>query len=300
MNNSTAVYPDSNMIDTRNSNLVKDLEEELAKLQSSTKTVVQQSWEEVESLQKKCSDYATLTSSLEASLKAEKEQSDYWRMRFFEAEEKLKSTSRPQLSRMSSIRKTLTSITTQQTCSSSTLASEDDMTLDMQSSYIADHEIPAQCNVISPLTEDIKEMELKIESREKAIESLEQTVSQHVDAMQNMQSEMQCMAVTHRIKQKRIADSFSGKIDHLEKVVKALRKKCENKESSVNMYQQKLLDYRTYIEELTEELGNLLGVFQILQSKGIPLDVSETVKKSRNVRCGIQDMVSRGPPISID
>lgn len=291
--------------------MIRDLENELERLRSSTKAAVQQSWDEVEALQIKCAQHVKATAELEVELKTEQEKTEFWRLRCLEAEEQLnsqedeyltivnRSSSPRRPSKMTSFRKSLTSwpMSTQSSSrlftSSSTIDSDDDHTIDSTSTTQDE----------TQYEEKKSELEMKIKSRDRAIESLEETVSQHVIAMKNMQAEMQCMAETHRLKEKRVIDSCSQKDGRLEKAIRLLQKRGEVKDSSIRKYKQRSVDYRNYIEELTEELGHLLGIFTGLESRGISLDtpdLSNSLNKSRQLSTAIHDVVSTASPIVSD
>lgn len=246
---------------------VRNLEEELFRLRESTKAALQQSWNEVESLQRECSTNAEITAQLEGDLIDIREKETTWRVRCLTAEAKLMSSlqgDESQSSKRTSFRENMLSWTNVNVDRNSKDSMPKDHDCSAEQSKASGED--SHSTLLFPQNHDkTQELSLKIASRDEAITSLEETLEQNVKSMQNMQSEMQCLMTSQRIKEKNIADSHRRKEERLEKLVQSLRKKSVMKDSCVRDQQRKLSDYRMYIEELTSELEKVLQIVQSVE-----------------------------------
>ena len=122
---------------------------------------------------------------------------------------------------------------------------------------------------MSALSAQVREMEVKLSSSEEAIRSLEQTVNHHVKSMHNMQSEMECMVATQRIKQQNMNSAIKCKEEHLNKRIASLKDEVVKKEKIILSQKKKMKEYRDYIDELTDELEKVAKLIQDAERRGI-------------------------------
>jgi len=324
-----------------------NLEEELFRLRESTRAALQQSWDEVESLQQQCADHLHFTSQLESQLIDVNEREETWRIRCLTAETKLESyPQRRDFLHPTKFRDTMRSWTSGRSLGldsvSSAQQSETEETklesypqrrdflhptkfrdtmrswtsgrslgLDSVSSTQSEPTLPgaetqtfcesAQSALGYPMIDcQNEQLSLKLSSRDVAIAGLEQTVEQHVKAMQNMQAEMLCLMETQRIKDKIVSESHRRKEERLEKVVEFHRKKLIAKEARVEEHQRKLSDYRIYIEELTGELAKVLQVVQDVDARSSSSDCDSSHSRSRIHKGKIKNPVPESIPITAD
>lgn len=278
-----------------------NLEEELFRLRESTRAALQQSWDEVESLQQQCADHLHFTSQLESQLIDVNEREETWRIRCLTAETKLESyPQRRDFLHPTKFRDTMRSWTSGRS-----------LGLDSVSSTQSEPTLPgaetqtfcesAQSALGYPMIDcQNEQLSLKLSSRDVAIAGLEQTVEQHVKAMQNIQAEMLCLMETQRIKDKIVSESHRRKEERLEKVVEFHRKKLIAKEARVEEHQRKLSDYRIYIEELTGELAKVLQVVQDVDARSSSSDCDSSHSRSRIHKGKIKNPVPESIPITAD
>jgi len=246
--------------------VVQALEDELFRLRESTKAALKVSWDEVELLQQQCSTHVAVTNSLAMELDEMRKKEEEWRVRCLAAEAKIQKSSEmnseSQTTRTESLRDNMLTCTANSNLNRNSMTEESSLetepTLETEK---FSHSIPSgtssiSCNSTSDRSN--QELMLKISSRDEAIASLEETLNQHVKSMQTMQAEMQCLMQSQQIKQKNMTDSHRRKEERLNKIVESLRKKTEMKDLCVKEHQQKLSNYRIYIEELTGELEKVL------------------------------------------
>jgi len=270
-----------------------NLDEELFRLRESTKAALQQSWDEVESLQQQCADHLQFTSQLEAQLIEVHEKEETWRLRCLTAEKKLESSQ--QTTKLKPFRDTMRSWTNGRSVG-----------LDAVPSSQSEPNLPGAKTLISDesaqpeIDGKIEQLSLKLSSRDIAIEGLEQTVEQHVKSMQNIQAEMLCLMETQRIKEKNITESHRRKEERLEKVVEFHRKKLVVKEACVEEHQRKLSDYRIYIEELTGELSKVLQVGQDVETRAGSSDCDTSHSRSKTRKGTINNSLSESVPLTVD
>jgi len=255
---------------------VHSLEAELIRLRESTKDALQQSWEEVETLQQQCAAHLDVTSQLENDIVEARRKEEYWHKRCLEAEFKLlqgtnkKNDDSGTKSRSHSLNPMLL-----MSWPGMGLKNKAHDEQDMEAaSYTLDVEEGDSDSGLE--NEKVLELEAKLKDRESAILSLEGTVDQHVKAMHSMQAEMRCMMETQRIKEKKNQNTFKRKESFLEDRISALENDTEKKESCISSQKKKLNDYKKYIEELAGELERVLGILQEAEKNGIKLYSSKS------------------------
>jgi cell division protein FtsL len=273
------------------------LEAELVKLRESTKDALQQAWEEVEMLQQQCASHLEITTQLEADFMETKKKEVYWHKRCLETEKQLMQSNpseySPQLSKRSvtniegifvgwpSIRgfgrvsmNRQPSIDTIDSGKSSK-RSLDDYSARMSSS----NSMKSEC-CDKELVNDLK---VKLFSREQAVQSLERTVAQHVKAMHTMQSEMQCMMETQRIKEKNAQTNFLRKEDAIVKQISALHAELEKKINLVSSQKKRIGEYKVYIKEVTRELERALKILEVAKANGFEISPSKAKRRAKLV-----------------
>lgn len=301
------------------------LEAELIRLRESTKEALQQSWEEVEELQERCSTHSKIITELENDVVESKKKEDFWHQRCLEAEKQLmqlqpigeiterapnveedhsqqrsqrnssfilswKNKSEPnnlssassQLTEnvgndlsenpiqnpfSSSIDNTFHTIGTH--LSNFSLSRNQKIKPLLSEQYEAGRTEKEEIARISALTSQLQEMEVKLSSRDEAIRSLEQTLDQHVKSMHNMQSEMECMLASQRIKQQHINSAIKGKEENLNKRIASLQDDLVKKEKLIASQKKKMKEYRDYIDELAQELERVARLIQDAEMRGI-------------------------------
>ena len=140
---------------------------------------------------------------------------------------------------------------------------------------LSSHQLEAERNEreevarLSALTSQLQEMEVKLSSRDEAIRSLERTADQHVKSMHNLQSEMECMLATQRIKEQTISSAIKGKEEHLNKRIASLQDDLVKKEKVVGSQRKKMKEYRDYIDELVQELERVARLIKNAEMRGI-------------------------------
>jgi len=89
-----------------------------------------------------------------------------------------------------------------------------------------------------------EDLSLIISSRDKIIVSLEQTLNQQLKILKDLQGEMVCKMMTHRIKEKKLSSSYKQKEDCLKKLAHSLQRKLGINE----------MVYKKRTQEHTDEL----------------------------------------------
>jgi len=113
-----------------------------------------------------------------------------------------------------------------------------------------------------------EDLSLIISSRDEIITTLEQTLNQELNSMQNMQHEMMCLMETQRIKEKRISVSHKQKEERLDKLVVSLRGKLETNDVVHKKQDKNLSECKLYIQELASELEIALKVVKRAEEGG--------------------------------
>jgi len=122
-----------------------------------------------------------------------------------------------------------------------------------------------------------EDLSLRISSRDESITSLEQTLYQLSNDMQNMHHEMVCSMKTQRIKEERIYGSHKQKEDRLDKLVVSLRGKLETNNILSQNQDKHLSELKLYIQELSDELEILLKVVERAKEGGFVLDCNPSL-----------------------
>jgi len=122
-----------------------------------------------------------------------------------------------------------------------------------------------------------EDLSLIISSRDEIITSLEQTLNQELNSMQNMQHEMMCLMETQRIKEKRISVSHKQKEERLDKLVVSLRGKLETNDIVHKKQDKNLSDCKSYIQELADELEKALKVVKRAEEGGFLTDCNSVL-----------------------
>lgn len=258
---------------------VHSLEAELIRLRESTKDALQQSWEEVESLQQQCSAHLDITTQLENDVIEARRKQEYWHKRCLDAEFKLlqgnkkpntekpgktyrniSSSSANVLKPMMSSLPSWTGIMKEKSDDLSSELSSDDEKADEMASEKVNEQLAK-----------IEELEMKLQDRESTIDSLERTVERHVKTMHSLQAEMQCMFETQRLKEKKCKDTFRRKESFLEDQISNLQEEVAFKNKSIMSHKKKGEGYKQYIEELSSEMETVLGVLMRAEKHGINL-----------------------------
>ena len=262
---------------------VHSLEAELIRLRESTKDALQQSWEEVETLQQQCAAHLDVTNQLEHDVVEARRKEEYWHKRCLEAEFKLlrgdkdgtnkktdvNNSDKPNKNRSNSINPMF--LMTWPSIGSKNKTEDDQNSELIEGMENYDFELEENTD---PELDDGKvvELETKLKDRESAISSLEGTVDQHVKAMHSMQAEMRCMMETQRIKEKKNQSTFHRKENFLENRISILEMDVKKKNSCISQQKKKGNDYKKYIGELAGELERVLVILQEAEKNGIKLN----------------------------
>lgn len=195
-------------------------ESELTRLRKSTRKALQESWDEVDSLEQQCAIYTKIIAQHDEELANMQEKEKAWQGRCLIAEAKLQEISEQRDSL------------------------QYDMMLDDQDNKAALHEIsnkrdalqyPKRLSIYQSVRSwvsrnkdkdhsDAPEFNLKLYSRDEAISSLEQTLGENLKHMQYMGTMMQDLEKSQQIKEKKIYDSNAQKEDHFKELIESLRK----------------------------------------------------------------------------
>jgi len=276
-----------------------NLEEELFRLRESTKAALQQSWDEVETLQQQCVVHLQFTSELEEQLMEARKNEDAWRIRCLAAEVRMQSSPEDENNHVLTANNKLNICQTMRAWSRT--PNHDSIT-SWKEPRLSVPQTPGEYaqSADNQKDEQIKELLLKLSSRHEAIISLEHTVEQHVRAMQYTQAETLCSMETQRIKEKHLSESHRRQEERLEKVVEFHRKQLIGKEASIDAHQKKLADYRIYIEELTTELAKVLQVVQDIEERGGLLNYSSSKRRSSIVKEKTKDSIPQADSLVVD
>lgn len=254
---------------------VHSLEAELIRLRESTKDALQQSWEEVETLQQQCAAHLDITTQLENDVIEARRKEEYWHKRCLDAEFQLlqgshdkkpekndNSASRPSLNPMLLMTWPSMGLTGFQGNDTPSIGEDFSLETKSEKGDNLSHQESAKA---------IVDLELKLQDRESAVSSLENTVERHIKAMHSMQAEMQCMMETQRIKEKKNQATFRRKESFLEEQMSTLQKEASKKDGTIASQKKRSTDYKRYIEELASELETVLTILQRAEKNGVDL-----------------------------
>lgn len=256
----------------------------MIRLRESTKDALQQSWEEVETLQQQCAAHLDVTNQLENDVVEARRKEEYWHKRCLEAEFKLlrgdqegndkKTDGQKQHNRSHSMNPMF--LMSWPSIGLKNKGQDDQDSTEEAAEGAVDDAFELEEEEADTELDSAKvlELEAKLKDRESAISSLEGTVDQHVKAMHSMQAEMRCMMETQRLKEKKNQSTFQRKENFLESRITALESDVEKKNSYISSQKKKMIDYKKYIGELAGELERVLGILQEAEKKGINLNFS--------------------------
>jgi len=278
------------MVDMESVKTIHSLEAELIRLRESTKDALQQAWEEVEILQQQCTAHLEIITQTETDLMETKRREEYWHKRCLESEKLLlqaNNTNDPDsLRSLMSHEKNFISWPSIKLSRRKGTSIEDsskrpfcENSLSSTSFYTSTSLQSSSRTISESEQEKSKELELKLSSRDSAIESLERTISQHVKAMHTMQAEMQCMMETQRIKEKNAQNNFVRKESLYQKEINILQDTAQKKTVSFAGQKKKINQYKLYIGELTKELERVLTIVQKAEKSGMKLNSKPSKKK---------------------
>lgn len=117
-----------------------------------------------------------------------------------------------------------------------------------------------------------EDLSLTIFSRDQIIVSLEQTLNQQLNNLQNMQAEMVCLMESQRLKEKWITASHQQNEQRLDKLIESLQRKLKRNEISSKGHDEALSEFKLYIQELTDELERMLKIIKTAEERGFLLD----------------------------
>lgn len=264
-----------------------ELEAELIRLRESTKDALQQAWEEVETLQQQCAAHLEITTQLESDFLETKKKEEYWHKRCLEAEKQLMQNDNSPASRSLPVtEKNFMSWPSIRIMKNNRANSDDSSKRTLTDTSVGSSQFMSSsqsCRTFQEPDEDkIQELEMKLESRDAAVQSLERTVAQHVKAMHTMQAEMQCMMETQRIKEKNAQANYLRKEDVMEKQIAALHAAVEKKAKMIASQKKRISEYKLYIKELTHELERVLKILQVAEAKGVDLKLAKRKQRKEN------------------
>ena len=239
---------------------VHSLEAELIRLRESTKDALQQSWEEVESLQQQCAAHLEITNQLENDVIEARRKQEYWHKRCLDAEFKLlQCNKQPSTEKQSLFRTSWNGIKTEKADDHSL----SQLSLDEETEMLQEKTVEQSAR--------IDDLEKKLEDRQSAIESLERTIERQLKSMHSLEGEMQCMIETQRLKEKKGKETFRQKENFLNEQILNLQEDTETKDKRIKSLKKKAEGYKNYIEELSSEMETVLKVLQRAERKGINL-----------------------------
>lgn len=257
---------------------VHSLEAELVRLRESTKDALQQSWEEVESLQQQCSAHLDITTQLENDVIEARRKQEYWHKRCLDAEFKLLQSNNKQsnMDKPNNIYRNISNgsahvLKPMMNNFNSWTGIKKEKSEDLSSSSSIEDETEVLHEKANEQSEKIEELEKKLVDRESTIDSLERTVERHVKTMHSLQAEMQCMMETQRLKEKKCKDTFRRKESFFEDQISNLQEDSESKDKTIKSLKKKTQGYKKYIEELSSEMETVLGVLMRAEQNGINL-----------------------------
>jgi len=199
---------------------------ELFRLRKSTRRALLQSWDRAESLRKECDINTKVIVQHEDVIVEMRKKEKGWQRCCLIAEAKLQEKSKEIDS--SRCHKMLSSSQCKQ--------SVEDQNDEGKLQEIPEQRDSSQYNKILSFCQNVRllagqnddqnklEFVLKISSRDEAISSLEQTLDETIKSTQDLQAEIQSLAVTQRIKEREIYDSYAQKEEIFKGQIESLRK----------------------------------------------------------------------------
>jgi len=210
------------------------LKEESIRLDRSTRDALQQSWDEVESLQKECAISTARIAQHDNAIDEMRRKEKAWQGCCLIAEEKLREKLEKANSLQCHIK--LSSPQHKQSVEDGNDEAELHRISEQRGSsrYNNILSYPKSGRSLAPKSgrslacqnDDQNELELalKISSRDDAISSLEQVLDENIKSTQNLQAELQSLVVIHRMREKEIYDSHAQKEEDFKYQVQSLRK----------------------------------------------------------------------------
>jgi len=231
-----------------NTPVADQLKDELIRLRKSTRKALQQSWDEVEILQKQCAINTEVISQHDHVMEQMRKKEKTWQGRCLAAEAKLLETSEARDSMRDSFPQSKLPEENPQR-SQRRLTFPQGPNNEEKLQEMSEQTVPSRNRRLS-LHETVRswvgrndnhneipiELVLKIHSRDEAISSLEQTLDENIKSMQGLQAEMQSLIVTQRMKEKKIHDSHLQKEEEFKGQVESLRKELSQAVSRNNVY----------------------------------------------------------------
>jgi len=216
-----------------NTPAVDQLKDELPRLHKVRRNALQQSWDELDILHKKCARHTEVISQHDNVIEQMRKKEKIWQGRCLAAEATLLEKSKAR----SSIRGAfpLSKLLENPQRSRRRLIFPQKPNDKAKSKEMSEQTLSRHYKKLS-LTETLQswvgrnddhyeipiELLLKIHSRDEAISSLEQTLDENIKSMQGLQAEMQSLVITQRIKEKKIHDSHLQKEEDFKRQVESL------------------------------------------------------------------------------
>lgn len=258
---------------------IHSLEAELIRLRESTKDALQQSWEEVEALQGQCAAHLDITNQLENDIVEARRKEEYWHKRCLEAEFQLLQ-SNPQEQESSDNFNRKQTVQNHQNDNKAFQFNplrmpffKRDQDNDSIDGSLHTHPSKFSQEDYQYQSEKVLELESKLQDREVAIRSLEETVERHVKTMHSMQAEMQCMMETQRIKERKSQAMFRKQESFLESQLNEMQNELETKDELMASQKKRSEEYKQYIEDLATELELVMSMLQQSQTNRLSINV---------------------------
>jgi len=274
----------------------RELAEKLLRFREQSKTELQKSWDEVESLYRKRANYVKIKSQLEKSLKESAEREKMWRSRCLEAEAAVTHKSKQKVLQhrnntssfrynmhLSSSRK-LRRIDEAHTAESDEIISQSSEQRQLSYTGMSKRPTASLSNNTSPqkLSNDTEigqstqfslkkknqfsDLILQLSSRDLIIASLEGVLNELYNHIQTVRLEMECLIEAQHIKEKNLLSSDS--IVRKQLLQEKLLKKVELSNNCVKQRERATLDSKNCIEDLANELEHLLKLVKIAEDRG--------------------------------
>jgi len=236
-----------------NTPVADQLKEELIRLRKSTRSALQQSWDEVETLQKQCAINTEVIAEHDTVIADMKKKEKSWQIRCRAAEAQLQDKSEDGEPLQGNSRVSFTQSKDAEEKERDPLPDHNKVSVKKSSSRLrratftfGESKLEDMPQRVTPRhhkrfslihsarswvgrhDDDQKEMPielvLKLHSRDEAISSLEQTLDENIKSMQCLQNEIQSLVVTQKMKEKKICDSHAQKEEDFKGQVESLRK----------------------------------------------------------------------------
>jgi len=196
------------------------LKEESIRLNRSTRNALQQSWDELESLQKEYAISTTRIAQHDDAIDEMRRKEKSWQACCLIAEEKL----REKLENNNSLQCNIKPSPPRR--NQSLEDGNDEAKLQETSEQRGSSRYNKILSFPKSQNDDQNEIELalKIFCRDEAISSLEKVLDENIESTQDLQTELQSLVVTHRMREKQLYDSHAKKEENFKYQVKTLRK----------------------------------------------------------------------------